>query len=39
MCIRLRNLIGDNGGEMWKECLVLLPILAPPPPKKKVIRI
>lgn len=37
MCIRLRNLIGDNGVETWKECLVLLPIplLHPTPPQKK----
>lgn len=44
MCIRLRNLIGDNGVEMCKECLVLLPVLPSqlhsfPPQKKEIIRI
>lgn len=34
MYISLRNLIGDNGIEMWNECLVLLPTPLPLPQKE-----
>lgn len=35
MYISLRNLIGDNGIEMWNECLVLLPVPLPSPSQKR----